>query len=229
MIIGFFGVPRVGKTTLLAKKAVKALKHNELNPILCRLLRIRQYDHIYTNFYCEGCEKIEFKDLITFKDYNSLLLLDELAMEADNRDFRNFPPEIRDFLVLHGHLHCDIIYATQSYDAVDKKIKFLTQELWYMSKSVVPFLSGFTVARRIYRNININEHTSELTMGYRFCNFIESLFVRNIELVHRKKYYKYFDSFDEGQLADRPIFKSVKWEDIPPFPVEILPENDKIS
>ncbi len=222
MIVGYFGCPGAGKTSLLTKFAVKSIKNQKRSQWYCRLFKKRVYDHIYSNFYCEGAEVIDFNDLDKFKMYNSLILLDELAMEADNRNFKNFPIGIRDFFVLHRHFHCDIIYATQSYDAVDKKIKFLTQELWYMSKSVVPLLSSFTTARRIYRNININEHTSELTMGYRFCNFIEALFVRNLQICYRKPLYKYFDSFDECQLADRTEFKSYKWGSKPPIKDETI-------
>ena len=97
----------------------------------------------------------------------------------------------------------DIIYATQNYENVDKKVRDLTSELWYMSKSVVPFLKEFTSTKRIYRNININENTSELTLGYRFCNLIEGLFVSNFQLIFRRFYYKYFDSWDELNLKDR--------------------------
>lgn len=120
---------------------------------------------------------------------------------------------IQEIFILHRHLCNDIIYATQSYDMVDLKIRRLTQELWYMSRSVVPFLSEFTSAKRIYRNISINEHTSELVMGYRFCNFLEALFTTNRKCVLRRRYYKYFDSFDEGALADRPEFLSEFWEE----------------
>ena len=83
-----------------------------------------------------------------------------------------------------------------------------------MSKSVVPFFRRFTKAKRIYRNININENTSELTLGYRFCNFLESIFVSNVKYCYRPKYYLYFDSWDELQLEDRPFFESELW----PFP-----------
>ena len=76
-----------------------------------------------------------------------------------------------------------------------------------MSKSVVPILSAFTISKRIYRNININEHTSELTLGYRFCNFVESLFVSNVNIVLRRKYYRYFDSWDELNMKDRRLYE----------------------
>lgn len=205
MLTCYFGVPGCGKTTLLTKFAVRELR------------RIRagksKYLHVYTNFYCKGTERIDFNDLATFKVVDSLILIDEITLDADNRNFKAFNNATRDFFILHRHLCNDIIYATQSYDMVDLKIRRLTQELWYMSRSVVPFLSSFTSAKRIYRNISINEHTSELVMGYRFCNFLEALFTSNRKFVFRRRYYKYFDSFDEGALSERPEFLSELWEE----------------
>lgn len=229
MITCYFGVPGAGKTTLLTKFAVRAIKDQKLPIWYLKLKKRKKYAHVYTNFYCDGAEKIDFKDLDKFKTYDSLIILDELAMDADNRKFKTFSNNIRDFFILHRHLGNDIIYATQSYEAVDLKIRFLTQELWYMSKSVVPLLCEFTTAKRIYRNIAINEHTSDLILGYRFCNLVESFFVKNYRIVFRRKYYKKFDSFDEGQLGSRPVFKSSRWEDASPFPVVVLPEADVIS
>ena len=229
MITCYFGVPGAGKTTLLTKFAMGAIKDQKLPSWYLRLKKRRRYDHVYTNFYCEGAEIIDFKDLGKYKIYNSLIILDELAMDADNRKFKTFDDNIRDFFILHRHLGNDIIYATQSYEAVDLKIRFLTQELWYMSKSVVPLLREFTVAKRIYRNININEHTSELILGYRFCNIIESFFVRNIQICYRKKYYKAFNSFDEGKLEPREVFTSKTWYQTPKIDVNILPEDDKVA
>lgn len=229
MITCYFGVPGAGKTTLLTKFAMDAIKAQNLPEWLLRLKKLKRYDHVYTNFYCEGAEIIDFKDLGKYKIYNSLIILDELAMDADNRKFKTFDDNIRDFFILHRHLGNDIIYATQSYEAVDLKIRFLTQELWYMSKSVVPLLREFTTAKRIYRNININEHTSELTLGYRFCNIIESFFVRNYRICYRKKYYKKFDSFDEGQLENREVFTSKSWYQPPKIDVNILPDDDKVA
>lgn len=223
MITGYFGVPGVGKTTLLTKIAVKAIK---------RMNRGKgKYENVYTNFYCKGARRLNFNDLKTYKIINSLILLDEITMDADNRDFKNFPDEIRDFFILHRHLGNDIIYATQGYDAVDKKIRLLTQELWYMQKTVLPLFSEITSAKRIYRTININEHTSELTLGYRFCNLVESFFTSNYKTVWRRRYYKYFDSFDEGVLEQRPYLTTTYWgekleAELPPN--EILDSLDMV-
>jgi hypothetical protein len=195
MIRGYFGVPGCGKTTTLVQIAIKEQKRIK-----------KRYKNIYTiNFECQGCIPIKFEDLEKYKILDSLILIDEITMDADNRNFKTFPKGIRDFFILHRHLGCDIFYATQNFENVDKKIRDLTQDLWYMSKSVVPLISEFTSSKRIYRNININEYTSELTLGYRFCNFIEGLFASNFKLCYRRLYYKYFDTWDELSLKDREI------------------------
>lgn len=226
MITCYFGVPGVGKTTLLTKLAVKAIKRKDKG-------KKGAYEHVYTNFYCKGASKLDFNDLNTYKITNSLILLDEITMDADNRDFKKFPEGIRDFFILHRHLGNDIIYATQGYDAVDKKIRLLTQELWYMQKSVLPFFNSFTSAKRIYRTIAINEHTSELVLGYRFCNFIESISTRNFQSCFRPLYYKYFDSFDEGILESRPELPLSVWgeaaEDAAGLPApDVVSDSDEL-
>lgn len=194
MIKCYFGVPGVGKSTILAKEYKKNRK---------------KYAHIYTiNLQLKGVEQITKEDLEKYKFVNTLILWDEITMDADNREFKSFSKDLRDFFILHRHLGCDIIYATQNFENVDKKVRDLTCELWYMNKSVVPFFRSFTTAKRIYRQVNINEHTSELTLGYRFCNFLESIFVSNFKLVFRRKYYKLFDTHDELSLKHRILYEN---------------------
>lgn len=189
MITCYFGVPGCGKSTKLAQYYKKHRK---------------QYDHVVTiNLDLKGATRISFDDLCNYNFFNTLILIDEITLEADNREFKSFPKGARDFFVLHRHLRCDIVYATQNFQKVDSKIRDLTNELWYMSKSVVPFFSAFTVSRRIYRQININEHTSELTLGYRFCNMLESFFASNVQITYRRFYYRLFDSFALLQLESR--------------------------
>lgn len=203
MIIGYFGVPGSGKSTLLSKFAVKELKRIQKGK--------SKYKNVYTNFYVAGCKQIDYDKLNELKVYDSLIILDEITLDADNRNFKSFPTGVRDFFILHRHLGCDIIYATQSYELVDKKIRQLTQELWYISTTVVPLLRNFTMARRIYRTIKINEYTGDLILGYRFCNLLELMFTSNIKTVFRPLYFRFFDSYDEGVLEKRKIFDSDTW------------------
>lgn len=189
MIKAYFGVPGCGKSTTLVKEYRKNRK---------------RYKNIYTlNIDIKGCKRIKREDLENYKFTNALILWDEITMDADNRSYKTFSNELRDFFLLHRHMGVDIIYATQNFENVDKKVRDLTSELWYMSKSVIPILSEFTTTKRIYRNININENTSELTLGYRFCNLIEGIFVSNFKIILRRRYYKYYDSWDELNMKER--------------------------
>ena len=193
MIKCYFGVPGCGKSTILVKEYIK---------------NKRKYDHIYTiNLVIKGVKKITKEDLELYMFRNTLILWDEITLDADNREFKSFSRDLRDFFILHRHLGCDIIYATQNFEKVDKIVRDLTCELWYMSKSVIPLFRSFTSAKRIYRNININEFTSDLTLGYRFCNFLESIFVSNYKLVFRPFYYRLFDTHDELHLKNRVLFE----------------------
>ena len=203
MITGYFGVPGVGKTTSATRIARKELRRIKLG--------LSRYKHVYTNFYCKGCKQIAYNDLKFYKVYDSLLIFDELTLDADNRKFKDFSDEHRDFFILHRHLGVDIIYFTQDYSKIDAKIRALTQELWYMSRTVVPFFRRWSSAKRIYRSITINEHTGDLIMGYRFCNFFESLFTSNFKLIYRPSWYKFFNSYDESILESRPVFQSRNW------------------
>ena len=192
-LIGYFGVPGCGKSTNLVaifRKEYKRLK--------------KRYKYFYSvNIDIKGCKRITKHDFETYKFHDALILWDEITLDYDNRNFKDFTPQAKESFTLHRHFGIDIIYATQNYENVDKKIRDLTLELWYMEKSVVPLLRNFTISKRIYRNININENTSELTLGYRFCNIIESIFITNIKICYRKRYYKYFDSFDELTMKER--------------------------
>lgn len=232
MISCYFGVPRVGKNTMATMLAQKGL-----NKKVGLVRPVKRYDHVYTDFSCFGCEKIDFQKLSKYKIYNSLIIFGEMGMEADNREFKKFAPEIRDFLILHGHLGNDIVYLTQDYSNVDKKIRNLTEELWYLTKSVVPILKEFTIATRIYRKIAINEYVGDLIMGYRFCNGLERIFVRNTRILYRRKWYPYFDSWEEGVLEKRPILESQPW-DITKFKVRkrfldhlkyVIVKGDKVA
>ena len=204
MIIGYFGVPGIGKTTTATRLAQKELR---------RIKRGRsRYKRVYTNFYCKGCNFITWQDLQFFKVYDSLIIFDELGLDADNRKFKQFTDGHRDFFTLHRHLGVDFIYCTQDYSKIDAKIRALTQELWYMSRTVIPFFRNWTSCKRIYRNIAINEFTGDLIMGYRFCNFFERFFTSNFKLIFRPCWYKYFDSYDECQLVNREELPVKSWK-----------------
>ena len=203
MISGYFGSPGAGKSTVLAKICVRERKRG-------------RYDHIYTNFYVKGFEKLDFSDLGKYHFKNSLIVLDELTVDADNRDFKNFSSKVRDFLIYHRHCGCNVVYATQDYGSVDKKIRNLTEELYYIRSISVALpllrkLFPISKASRIFRTIDIDDHAHDIVYGYRFGTLFERIFGRVSFFVWRPRYYKMFDSFSDP-FTSRPDMPSVKWD-----------------
>lgn len=216
MITGYFGVPGCGKTTLAAKKARqinKKIKRDKFR-VKLGLKPICPYDKVLTNFECKDCFKIDFKDIGRYDIQRCCVILDEITIDADNRDFKNFSKRSVEGFIYHRHYFIDIFYYTQNWNAVDKKIRDLTHTLFFVKRSDLPFFRLFTKARRIYRTIDINEHTKEIVNGYRFPNLFE-LFLNFIGLVKigeicfRPFYYKDFNSF--VQPLNLMPFNYEKW------------------
>ena len=215
MIIGYFGVPGVGKTTVLTSIAQKELKKISKGK--------SKYSHVLTNFECSGCSKINFSDIGVYDIQNSLILLDEITVDADNRDFKNFKKSSVEGFVYHRHYDLDIIYATQQFDAVDKKIRNLTFSLWCMKSG---YVLPVTKCKRVFRVTDINEVTNDLVLGYRFADFKEvliSLFLptklKITQRIWRPPFYKFFDS------KSKPLhllpFNYQSWDELKPKPFSI--------
>lgn len=188
MITCYFGLPGCGKSTLLAKIARQELK---------RIAKGKsKYVRVLSNYYIRGCQKLNFEDIGKVDMSNSLILIDEISLDADSRDFKQFTKPLKQFFILHRHYGVDIIYCTQQYDGVDRKIRELTHNLYYMRK-----LGPITYATTIFRKITITE-SSEIMMGYVFPSLVRILTdIKNtMVFCWRPRYYKYFDSFDAPDL-----------------------------
>lgn len=182
MVSGYFGLPGCGKSTFLTMMARKELRRIQNGK--------SKYKHVLTNFYCEGCESIDYRVLGHYEIRDSLILLDEITLDADSRNFKQFDSFHKHFFLMHRHYGCDIVYFTQQYDGVDKKIRDITVDLFFVRR-----LGPFSIAKRIWRILDINEQTKEIVQGYRFSNFFELLFMFPFKFCFRPRWYKYFDSY----------------------------------
>lgn len=216
MITGYFGLPGCGKTTMAAKKARQINKKIKRDKIRVKygLKRKCPYDYVFTNFPCKDCYVVDFSDLGRKNLQRACLIFDEITKDADNRDFKHFKKSSVEGFILHRHYFLDIFYYTQNWNAVDKKIRDLTHSLFYVRKSMLPGLSQFSRARRIFRDITINEYTKEIVTGYRFPNIFELILdilgiIRIGEICFRPFYYKDFDSFE--QPLELEEFELIKW------------------
>ena len=202
MIVGYFGNIGCGKSTFLVQYAVRELERIKLGK--------SKYKRVCTiGIQVVGCEYIDNpKDLIYFGYYDTLLLIDEATIFADSRDYKNF--KYTNFFVLSRHYNCDIVYFTQQFDAVDKKIRNLTEALYQIKKG---FILPISSARIIYRRTMLDENTHDIVTGYEFpsriISFINFIFINLLgvkKYCYRPKYYKYFNTLElppELQLPEK--------------------------
>lgn len=191
MITCVFGLPGSGKSTLMAKMCRNALSKRGQ----------QRYDRVYCNFFLKGAYKLEFKDLGRYNFENALILIDEAMNEADSRGFKTFTNELKYFFSNHRHFGCDVVYFTQAYDDVDKKIRNNTEELLYIRR----FL-WWSFTTPIVRKIMINDYSQEIQMGYKMKGLFSS------KWYFRPRYYKYFDSYERKELLPLLPRHNVKYE-----------------
>lgn len=190
-----FGLPRSGKTTLLAAMAIKFKD---------------KYQNIYSNVKLDlpWVTYIKFEWLGRYDIHDGLVLIDEATVFADSRAYKDMAKTFSDFLMLHGHWRLDILFFAQRYNGVDIKIRNLTVRLYYVRKCLLPWFTSYTPID--YRMVvpASGDRIGDIVEGYQQLGFIRRLiFTRYI---YRPKYYKYFDSWERPHLPPIPSSASNK-------------------
>lgn len=190
-----FGKKGSGKSTLLTKLALQYQKKSVL---------------VYSTEAIPGCYLIEPED-IGFAELQpeSVLLVDEVGMIWDNRGFKTFKPEVRDWFKLQRHRRIRVYLFSQTFD-VDKKIRDLTDDMYLVEKR----LRVFSYAKRILRRTVLNKSTAESPAKIDEDLVFDSLFFcwcGSRQLTFIPRYTKYFDSFVS------PPLRAKEFEQLPPF------------
>lgn len=172
-----FGKKGSGKSSLLAKKALFYLKKGWI---------------VYTNMEdltVDGVRHINASDIGAFVPVpHSVVLLDEVGMLYDNRDYKSFKPCVRDFFKLQRHYQTIVYLASQSFD-IDKKLRDLTDEM-YLTTCLFGWLG---LVRPIRKKITLVEASSQGES-----RIVDNLKFRSIfswKLTFLPRYSKYFQSF----------------------------------
>lgn len=202
MISLYFGLPGCGKTTMLSKIAYRTSRR--IGKRSC------PYTHIYGNVPLSGIDHytvIEFNDLGTYDIRNALILIDEATLEVDNRDYKSFKQHTKQFFLLHRHYNCDLCLFTQQWDAIDKKIRVITDRVYYMYKRGL-LRRWITRMYRVPYGIIIpdpkksdSEKLGEIIQGYCKPHFFVRLFSPRL---FRPFYYRFFDSWISPKLPPLP-------------------------
>ncbi len=214
MVKLFFGLPGCGKTTIMCSIALResTRKRPRYKNVYCNVKSLCVPGVTYIDNDCIG--KYDLSDC--------LILIDEATLFADSRDFKKFDVGKLTYFLEHRHFHADIYLFTQQWDGVDRKIRVITDRVYYVYK---PFLTGIFISKyyRIPYGIiipdkkNGGEKLGEIIQGYCKPDLITRLFATKI---FRPKYYKYFDSFEKPYLP--PLPEQYK----PYFPATATAKND---
>lgn len=193
MVIEFFGLPGSGKTSALTMVAQQALRGRSV-------LGLGTYTHVYTTYQCAGCCKLNFSALGKYDFTDSLLIIDEISLYADNRNFKSFSADLLYFFKLHRHYHVDVIWCSQSFTDADKKIRDVTDTAYLIE----PWFFGITHLKPLVKYFDMS-----------FGKVAEGVVVAPMSRwvwCYRPKYYKYFDSYSRKSLP-APVLEY--WDSIP--------------
>lgn len=211
MINRYFGIPGCGKTTHAVSVAIR-----ENN----RIKRGRSpYKRILTNVPMSGFGEDSNVYLFEPSDFGkydmsySLVLYDESEVDFNNRDYAKLGDARTRLLMYHRHEHMNIYFYSQTYDGVDKKIRFLTNNVYYLKRNI---LTGKTTPHRIkymmyipkkprHDHMIVDQNNGEITMRYYQTGFFEHLFSKWFlePPIKLKRYYHYFDSYESLNLPKK--------------------------
>lgn len=179
-----FGKKGSGKTTLLTKLAIQHIKKGWT---------------VYSTIDIPGTIIFNVDD-IGYKVFpeNSCVLIDEVGMIWDNRDFKNFKPAVRDYFKFQRQYKNKVYLFSQTFD-IDLKLRNLTDEMYLLTNC----LRVFSLQRRIIKRITINNASensggvSSLVDEYKF----DSPLFGGWKFTFIPRYVAFFKSYDPKKLA----------------------------
>lgn len=177
-----FGKKGSGKTTYMCKLAIQYHKKGW---------------NLYSNIDLPYARKFDVKMIgKCFVPPHSVLLIDEVGMIWDNRNYKNFSDDVRDYFKLQRQSKNIVYLFSQTFD-VDVKIRNLTDAMFLVT-SPLPCIS---ILRRIKRCIVLLQPTAEnegrISDSLEFTPIWMNLFgAKSLQITWIPKYSSYFKSFN---------------------------------
>lgn len=178
-----FGKKGSGKSSYMIKLAYRYLKKGFV---------------VYTNMedcVIPGVRIINIKHIGDYvPEQHSLLLLDEVGMVWDNRDFKNFRTDVRDFFKLQRHYKVICYLASQTFD-IDKKIRDLTDSMMLCTNLMTAWSLGRTISKRFVLTSPQGDSESRIS---------EQLVFEKPWRWHLTYIPKYAKGYDSFQTPEKP-------------------------
>jgi hypothetical protein len=186
-LVMVFGKKGSGKTTFLVKTAVRY---------------IRRGRPVYSTVYVPGAYLFDVNEVgrMSFPE-GAVILVDEVGMVWDNRNFKRFREDVRDYFKLQRHYRHTVYLFSQTFD-IDVKLRNLTDTM-YLCRCYMGWLS---VARRIRRDIVLvhpeGESESRIADDLQFEPLLFSLFgARTWIFTYIPRWVCFFDSYEAPALG----------------------------
>lgn len=185
-LIMIFGKKGSGKSTLLMKLAIEYMVKGI---------------PVYSTENIPGTYKIDYKD-IGYKAFppDSVILIDEVGMIWDNRNFKSFDPKVRDWFKLQRHYKCTVYLFSQTFD-IDKKLRDLTDEMYLVEKKFRVFSYAKRILKKQILHASTPEAPSRIDEDLEFDSLL-FFWCGSRRLTFLPKYAPYFDSFAAPQLEE---------------------------
>lgn len=137
-----------------------------------------------------GVRIIDSKDLTMFRpEEHSAIFLDEVGISMDNRNFKSFPPGLRDFFKYVRKMKCCVFMNSQAYD-VDKKVRDTTDRMILQ----VAIGNVISLSRPIYRSVTLTKSSAE--SDSRVADNLRFASVFQWQFFWMPNYFKYFNSLE---------------------------------
>lgn len=183
-LIMIFGKKGSGKTTNLTKIAIQHIKAGWI---------------VYSTIDIPGTIKFNVND-VGYKVFpeHSVVLIDEVGMIWDNRDFKSFKPQVRDYFKFQRQYKNKVYLFSQTFD-IDLKLRNLTDEMWLLTNVG----RVFSLQKRIIKKITINNASensggvSSLVDEYKF----DSPLFGGWKITFIPRWVAFFKSYDPKKLA----------------------------
>jgi len=170
MIFGFSGMPREGKSELMS--------------IMAEVLHLQTHQPILANYTLMDSQRfIKFKDISEETDV--IIAWDEVHHSMDARNFKDTKSmAYTQWLSIISHFRTTLFYTCQHPDQIDKRLRFLTDYMFFVDGGLRTSTINVTVV-----------------------NWMYGIIVGRFRVYNKEKYYPLYNAFEiiKPTTMDQPI------------------------